>query len=229
MSTDPGCRLRREDAAVALLSREPLPDDVRAHLDACPACRHEIERLTALGPLLAVARDRDVPRAEVPDEALLGRLLTEMARRRSRRRLLVVAAAAAAAVVLAVPIGIWVGDDRPPAEVGATADVLVAEGTAQQPGSPVGADVHVLAHGEGRGSILVIAPWGLKSGVRCRIELVDSTGATSTVQTWTVPAGYTRGWRSRKEVSVAPKEIAGVRLVDDSTGDVLLTVPVEPV
>jgi hypothetical protein len=221
----------RESAAVALLRDEPLPADVAAHHATCAACRAEHERLAVLGPLLAATRDADVPPVEVPDEALLRRLLGELARHRRRRRLLTVAAAAA--VVLAVPAGLWVtgrsdgpGTPSPTASTPAEG-VLVAAGTGQDTGSRAGARVEVLANGAGRGSVLVVAPWGLASGTRCRITLVDSAGSEQTVRTWVVPDGYTSGWSSRNEVSVAPREITDVRLVDDATGRVIVSVPVE--
>jgi hypothetical protein len=229
------CAALREDAAVALLRGEPVPDAVREHQERCPACRDEFARLAVLPALLDVTRDENVPHAEVPDEALLRRTLEEMRHRRQRRRRLLVVVAAAAALLVAVPAGVFVGRELtetyegPGTPIAQPGDVLVAEGTAQDPASPVGADVHVLAHGEGRGSILVVAPWGLASGVTCRIELVDSGGWTHPVQTWVVPEGYKRGWKARVAVSVAPKEVADVKLVDEATGAVLLTVPVRSV
>lgn len=232
-SSASGCAALREDAAVALLRGEPLPDAVREHQALCPPCRDEFVRLAALPALLDVMRDETVPHAEVPDEALLRRTLDEMRHRRQHRRRLTVLVAAAAALLLAVPAGVLVVRELTETyegrEVVQPGDVLVAEGTAQDAASPVGADVHVLAHGEGRGSILVVAPWGLTSGTTCRIELVDSGGWTHPVQTWVVPAGYKRGWKARVPVTVAPKEVADVKLVDDATGAVLLTVPVRSV
>jgi len=229
------CQEMRESAAVTLLRGEPLPADVLAHNARCPACQAEHERLAVLTPLLAATRDADVTPVEVPDEALLRRLLAELARHRRRRRLLVVAVAAAAAVVLAVPIGAWFAgrtDGRgtatpsvstsPPAE-----GVLVAAGTGQDSGSDAGARVEVLALGEGRGSTLIVAPWGIDGGTRCRIALVDSAGSERTVQTWIVPDGYRTGWSSRTEVSIAPREITDVLLVDEATGRVIVNVPVE--
>jgi hypothetical protein len=236
MSDTPGCQQVRESGAVALLRGEPLAAAVREHHDRCPPCRVEFERLAALSPLLAVARDGDVPAIEVPDDALLHRLLRELAVRRRRRRLLVVLAAAAAAAVLALPLGAWLGGriggaagGQPAPTRTAVADVagvLVGTGTAQDPASSAGATVQVIAHGAGRGSVVVVAPWGLAGGTRCRIDVLDSGGSARTVQTWTVPAGYRTGWRSRTTVSVAPREVTGVRLVDDATGAVILAVPV---
>ncbi|WP_088312390.1 hypothetical protein [Kineosporia sp. R_H_3] len=225
------CAALREDAAVALLGGEPLPDAVREHQELCPTCRDEFARLAVLPALLDVTRDESVPHAEVPDEALLLRTLEEMRHRRQRRRRLLVAVAAAAALLVAVPAGVLVAREitetyeGPGTAVARPGDVLVAEGTAQDPASPVGADVHVLAHGEGRGSILVVAPWGLTSGVTCRIELVDSGGWTHPVQTWVVPAGYKRGWKTRVAVNVPPLDVLYIRLVDDATDVLLLTVP----
>jgi hypothetical protein len=238
--TDPGCQSVRETAAVALLRREPLPAAIREHHDSCPPCRVEFERLMVLPPLLAAARDADVPPVEVPDQALLRRLLAEVSARRRRRRLLVVAAAAAAAVVLAVPIGAWLADRIGPSDGGArpaptrttgpdVEGTLIAAGTGQDAGSSAGASVQVLAHGAGRGSTVVVAPWGLTGGTLCRIDVIDSAGSARTLQAWTVPAGYRRGWQSRTTVSIAPREITGVRLVDGATGHVLLTVPVQAV
>lgn len=230
MTGSPSCQDVRESAAVAVLRGEQPPADVVAHTAQCAACLAEHERLAVLVQLLGATRDADVPPVEVPDEALLRRLLAELARHRRRRRLLV--AAAAAAVVVAVPVGAWFAGraDEPgtPPSASAPADgVLVAAGTGQATGSRAGARVEVLAAGEGRSSVLVVAPWGLTSGTRCRIALVDASGSVQTVETWTVPDGYRSGWSSRNEVSVAPREITNVRLVDDATGRVIVSVPVE--
>ncbi len=233
MTGAPACQEMRESAAVTLLRGEPLPADVLAHHARCAACRAEHERLAVLSPLLAATRDADVPPVEVPDEALLRRLLAELARHRRRRRLLVVAVAAAAAVVLAVPIGAWFAGrtDGPgtaaPSTSAPAEGVLVAAGTGQDSGSDAGARVEVLALGEGRGSTLIVAPWGIDGGTRCRIALVDSAGSEQTVDTWIVPDGYRTGWSSRTEVSIAPREITDVLLVDEATGRVIVNVPVE--
>lgn len=215
------CQRVREDAAVAVLRREPFPDDVREHLAGCAACAADVDRLAVLGPLLDASRDDDVPAAERPGESLLRRLLGELARRRRRRRVLVVAAAAVASVLLALPLGMWLES-----RTGVADGTLVAAGQVHDDATAAGATVQVLAHGEGRGSVLVVAPYGLPGGVNCRIELVDSSGEPRTVTQWRVPEGYTEGWTARREVSVAPREIADVRLVDADTGKVLLEVPV---
>lgn len=51
------CLQIREEAAVALLGHQGLPEIVTEHLDRCPACRDEIEGLAALPVLLGIARE----------------------------------------------------------------------------------------------------------------------------------------------------------------------------
>jgi hypothetical protein len=238
VSQTSGCRAVREATAVALLRGEPLPADAVAHHAGCPGCRLDHERIAVLPTLLAAIADDEVPPVEVPDNALLRRLLGELAARRRRRRLVVAAVAAAAAVLLAVPIGSWLGGRtsgtvvQPPSTSVRTPDAegtLVAEGSIHDEATNAGANVQVLARGAGRGSIVVISPWGLRSGVHCRIDLVDAHGAPQPIEEWTVPEGYRTGWTYRGEVSLPPRELAAVRFVDTGTGRVLLDVPVAAV
>lgn len=228
----PICATMREEAAVALLRDEPMPYEVLVHQDTCAACREEYDRLVTLPALMSVMLDDSVPAVEVPDEALLRRTLAEMGHRKRRRRFSVTAIAIAATLVVGVPAGVYaagVGDTGGGTSVVQPGDVLVAQGTAQDRKTPIGADVSVLGHGEGMGSIVVVTPWGLEAGLTCRIELVDSSGWTHPVKTWTVPEGFEKGWQARVSVTVAPKEVRDVQLVDDDTGSVLLTVPLKKV
>lgn len=228
--TTRSCPGIREEAAVALLRGEPLPDDIQAHHETCAACRDEFARLAVLPALLDATRDETVPPVEVPDEALLRRTLGELAHRRGRRRRWLVGAAAAAVLLVGVPAGAWFATERGEEYSGIQpGDVLVAEGTAQANASTVGADVHVLAAGPGLGGVLVVKGWGVDGGVTCRIEVTDSGGWTHPVKTWTAPPGERTRWQTRVPVSVAPKEVRDVRLVDDATGAVLLTVPITQV
>lgn len=223
------CAGIREDLAVALL-RDEMTDELRAHTEQCPACREELARLAVLPALLDATRDETLPPVEVPDEALLRRTLGELAHRRSRRRRWLVGAAAAAVLLVGVPAGVWFSTERGEQYAGVQpGDVLVAEGTAQAQASTVGADVHVLAAGPGMGGVLVVKGWGVSGGVTCRIELTDSGGWTHPVKTWKAPPGQPTRWQTRVPVSVAPKEVRDVRLVDDATGAVLLTVPIRQV
>ena len=223
------CAGIREDLAVALLRGE-MTDELRAHTEQCPACREELARLAVLPALLDATRDETVPPVEVPDEALLRRTLVELAHRRSRRRRWLVGAVAAAVLAIGAPAGVWFATERGEQYGGIQpGDVLVAEGTAQSNATPVGADIHVLDTGPGLGGVLVVKGWGVDGGVTCRIEVTDSGGWTHPVKTWTAPPGEPTRWQTRVPVSVAPKEVRDVRLVDDATGAVLLTVPIQQV
>ena len=226
--TTQSCPGVREEMAVALLRGEPLPEELRAHHEQCAVCREEFARLAVLPALLDATRDETVPPVEVPDEALLRRTLGELSHRRRRRRHWLTGIAAAAVLAVAVPAGTWFVLERTEQypEVSQPGDVLVAEGTAQSNATPVGADVHVLAAGPGMGGVLVVKGWGVDGGVTCRIEVTDSGGWTHPVKTWTAPPGERTRWQTRVPVSVAPKEVRDVRLVNDATGAVMLTVPI---
>ncbi|MDI9581425.1 MAG: zf-HC2 domain-containing protein, partial [Thermobispora sp.] len=71
---------------------------VRAHLEACAACRAEAEELSGLTPLLARVTERDIEQVGEPPRAVLDRLITTAARRGRRRRLLLALAASVSVV-----------------------------------------------------------------------------------------------------------------------------------
>jgi len=107
------CQGLLEDAAVALLTRQPIPEQVLAHAATCPPCRDEIAAMTQLPGRLALAADGGLVEPVEPSPLLLPRLLAEVDRRRARRRWTTVAVAAAAA---AVAVGTTVGLDLRSAE-----------------------------------------------------------------------------------------------------------------
>jgi hypothetical protein len=122
--TDDACRSRRDDIGAYLLGS--LSDDRRAalqaHLDACPACRAELEELEGIARLLPLAdpvreSERPVPPAHLGD-AIFERIARErrMQRRRSRTRAGIFAAAAAVIAIGAFVLA-TAGDDQPTANV----------------------------------------------------------------------------------------------------------------
>ena len=229
------CHEAGEEAAVALLTRHPLPPRIAVHLQECSACRAEWARLSALPDLLAVARDAEPSGQAPPGPALLERLLAEAARSRRRRRIAVVAAAAAGVVALAAPAAVWLDVDRSAAPgpggvatsstgSGRPPSAVLAAGSATVPGSEVRADVEIRA--TAWGSDVAVSADGLAPGTVCQIVVVDRKGHSERAGSWTVSSEYHPGTAVHETVHTAPDQISWVQLVDETSGTRLLAVPI---
>jgi hypothetical protein len=228
------CQEALQEAAVAMLTRQPVPGPVADHLRACPSCLAERDRLVPLPALLALAGEVE---AEVPapDSDLLERLLAQAARSRRRRRIGVALGTVAAAVVLAVPAGLWVSQLRSPGDEVARGRV----GTSQGPvgagrqlaeGSATSAATGVHAYVEVRatawGSDVSVSAEGMSPGTVCQILVVDRSGRSERAGSWTVSPGYRPDTAVHGTVHTAVGQIARIELVDEGSGVRLLTVPV---
>jgi hypothetical protein len=230
------CHEASEEAAVALLTRHPVTPRIAVHLQECPACHAQWERLSALPDLLAAARDAEPSRQPQPGPALLERLLAEAARSRRRRRVALVAAAAAGVVVLAAPAAVWLDVDRSaspgPGGVGAGVTTsagrpptgVLAAGRATVQSSDVQADVEIRA--TAWGSDVAVSADGLTPGTVCQIVVVDRKGHSEKAGSWTVLAEYHPGTAVHETVHTAPDQISWVQLIDEASGTRLLDVPI---
>jgi hypothetical protein len=112
------CREWQESLGAYALGNLP-PEEragLEAHLDGCPACRAELESMTAVAALLPLADPARFESKPAPEPELLGRIVTaigserRVARRSRRRRVSIgiggaVAAAAAALAIFVLPGG----------------------------------------------------------------------------------------------------------------------------
>ncbi len=215
------CQQVREEAALALLTGRPLPEDVSRHLELCPPCAQDVDELRPLPALLAAVDPSELSDADVAGELLLHRMLAEAARRQRRRRSWVVAAAVAAvaALVVAVPLARAVLDDpprqRPPVAAAPT------QHRASDPATGVAASVEVAAVATGSSVSMEVS--GVAEGERCALSVVDASGVRREVATWS--ATY-RGTASLQvDVAWPPERIAAVELRDVDTGQRLVAVP----
>ncbi len=221
------CQGWREDAAVALLSRRPIPAPAQHHLDLCPPCRDELDELASLTPLMATARQAGALSAR-PSEEMLPRLLAEASRVRRRRRLLT-GLAAAAVIAVALPVGVQLGRAlAPPAPAPQTGVAVVARGEGTDPVSGTRAEVELRASGSG--SRIDVELYSIPGGSRCHVTVIDRAGRRVDTPSWVVPAeGYVAGQTFPEVVGLAPGEVAAVDVVDDGTDRVMAHIPLLPV
>lgn len=172
-----------------------LDDDEMAafeeHLAGCEECAAALDELIGVVPVLEEVRQDGVAFAEPPGgDAMLDRLLAQVAaERRGRKRRRLAAAAAAAVLVVGGP----------------TVAVLTTEGGGASPAaSPTFASDRVSASNPATGASAVVGvadkPWGTAvdlrlTGVRgpltCSLVAVDSQGHRQGIASWSVPdAGY---------------------------------------
>ena len=225
------CQGWREEAAVALLSRRPVPPQAQHHLDVCPPCRDEIDELVALTPALATTREVGPPTSSRPSDLLLVRLLGETARLRRRRRLLT-GLAAAAVLAVALPVGVQLGRALVPAAAPPSASrptaPVVARGEGEDQVS--GTRVEVELRAAGAGSRIDVELYRIPGGAKCHVTVIDRAARRVDTPSWTVPAqGYAAGQTFPEVVDVGPTEVVAVDLVDDSTNRVMAHIPLLPV
>lgn len=231
------CQRLREDVAVAVLTRGPLPPDIETHAAVCAPCHDEFAALAGLRPLLRAVEDRP-PEVVEPSDLLLPRLLAEVTRRRARRRW-VSLAAAAAVVAVAVPLGMALGREKggtiaePPrtptpsssSVVSSTAVAAVfSSGEATDPitGAEVEVEVRSTA---GWGSAITVAVKDVPPGTQCRLLVVDTAGTKIEAGSWTVPEQVTDDYQAfPASVKTPPKRVASVELVDDATNRTMVKV-----
>jgi hypothetical protein len=211
------CDQVRESAAVAALTREPVDDEVRAHLADCAECREEVASLGALPPLLAQAREAvavsDVP----PPPALLDRLLAAAAEQRAARRRrtwrTALVAAAAALLLFGVPIGTWSIAERLNGTPAFSSSATSASG--------VTADVELKP--ADWGSTVSLSIRGVHPGTQCTVVVNTHDGGHQTAATWQASYSGTANVSGTTAASVS--DVKSVDVVDQGTGQVLVTVP----
>jgi hypothetical protein len=258
-SWDPSvCQALREDVAVALLTRHPVPPEVAEHAQLCPPCADEFAELTALPVLLALVQDDSLVRQEQPSMLMLPRLMSQVSRRRRRLRWATLAGAAAV-VAITIPVAFTVGQsdgvDRVNASGGTAQPTVSAPGTAAAvaPSSPdsdgdndsddvpafargessdtvTGARAEVSVHQADWGSRVDVEIYDVPEGTQCRMVVIDRFGNRVESGSWTIPpGGYKDGQTFPETVMTRPSDVAAVDIVDNRTERVMLHVPVSRV
>lgn len=192
---------------------------VEEHLARCPACRRDLEDLTAVTDLLG----------EVPPEALLEgppdgdlvlhrtlrQIRAEAAADRRRRLGSRIAAAAAAAAVLAGG-GIAVGRATAPDPVVVTTAAPATGVTLRGDGVPGVTMAAVVSPAAGWVRVSANVR-GIKAGQRCRVIVLARDGSREVAATWLASA---RGEREGTQVDgaaiVAPDQVAGVAVENEA-------------
>ena len=200
------CQDVREEAAVALLTREPFGDELVAHLGACDACAGAVDDLRAVPDLLALAPSAASAADDDAGDLLLLRLLRRVIAERRRRRLSLVAVAAAVLLLLGGAVASFVSR---PASV--EPDVVA----------------QAVLHPVGTSSVVEVTVAGVEEGTSCTVSAVTTSGTRYEVATWTA-----EGYDSRTVSGMVPvrwKDVASVELVESGSGHVLVSVPKPPV
>jgi hypothetical protein len=162
------------------------------HLADCDNCGRQLDELSGLLPVLEEFRDDGIGYAEPPgDDAMLDRLLTQVAReRRGRRRRRLVAVAAAAVLVVGGPaIAVVATHDSGGGSHPAVAAFPSDRHSATDPATGVSAVVGVAD--KGWGSAVDLRLTGLYGPLVCHLDAIGRNGSRQTVASWSVPkAGY---------------------------------------
>jgi Putative zinc-finger len=224
-------------AAYALGGLDQHEDEAfRNHLDGCPTCWTELERMVDVTSLLSRLDPQDVfgeqerPRPEVLD----GLLRDVRATRRSTRYRVLAAAAAAVALIVAGPIvasSIGSGDKPSTPVVAAPAPVLPGK-IFTATSATTGATARVGLEEKGWGTNIGLELGGIRGPLTCELVAVSRSGDRQTVTTWSVPPkgygvpGSPAPLRTRGGAGLSPDEIdrMEVRTLD---GQNLVTVPIE--
>lgn len=160
------------------------------HLVECERCGEELDELSGVVPVLDVLRADGIGYVEPPGgDALLDRLLGEVAaQRRARRRRRLVAVGVAAALVVGGPAVAVVAahQDRPAHTVTAFPHERFSATNAS-----TGASAVVGITDKGWGSSVDLRLSGVYGPLICHLDAVGRDGSRQTVATWAVPrTGY---------------------------------------
>jgi hypothetical protein len=170
------CQYEELIAAYVLGALEPAERDlVRAHIPLCAECRAAPAEIAPVPALLYRVSPEDAAAGPpVPDEAMLGRLLTAAAATRKVRRNRVLAAAAAALVLAAggTAVALVMNDETTP-----TGRLTLTA----QPGIHATLDVRPVGSGTEFGLELS----GVASEEHCRLVVVADDGERSVAASWT--------------------------------------------
>lgn len=161
------------------------------HLAECDDCGRELDELSGVLPVLGEMRDDGIGYVEPPaDDAMLDRLLGQVAgERRGRRRRRLVAVAVAAVLVVGGPVVAVVATHDGGGSHPAVAAFPADRHSATNPATGVSAVVGVTDKGWGSAVDLRLA--GVYGPLTCHLDAVGRDGSRQTVATWSVPeAGY---------------------------------------
>jgi Putative zinc-finger len=229
---DPRGPLEHDPADLGALALGLLDPDrtraVEAHLATCPACRRDLEDLTAVTHLLGEVPPEALLEGPPDGDLVLRRTLRQMrveAAAERRRRFVPRVAAAVAAVAVLAGGGVAAG------RLTAPDPVVIATAAPTRGG--------VTLRGDGASGVsmaAVVTPatgWvrlsatvkGIPAGERCRVVVLAKDGHEEIAATWLASArGETEGTQLDGAAIVAPDQVAGVA-VENETGRrfVLLT------
>lgn len=195
---------------------------VDEHLAHCGDCRTELVGLAEMPALLGRLSEAEAADglAVDPSPGMLNDLLDTVGaeRRRTRRRTVLSVAAVGIAAVIGsgVVTGVVVGGGSGHSTVTTT---VAAQGVVAQ-GVAATADLRSASHG----TAINLNISGVRSGERCRLLVVDSTGRQQVVSEWQVD--YEGAAQVHATADVTPKKVTQLRVVTvDGAGLADLSVP----
>jgi hypothetical protein len=162
------------------------------HLAGCEECGARLDELMGVVPVLEELRGDGIGYVEPPGDALLERLLRQVAgERRARKRRRLVAVAAAAVLVVGGPTiaVVATGNGGGAAKPAAVSTFAADQRTASNPSTGASAVVGITDRGWGTAVDLRLT--GIRGPLTCSLVAVGQDGSRQTVATWSVPgAGY---------------------------------------
>lgn len=202
------------------------------HLLACEPCGLELDQLSGVVPVLEELRAHGPGFAEMPSgDAVLDRLLEQVAaERRARRRRKLVAITAAAALVIGGPaVAVLAVHDN---DGGRRPAVAQHFGSDQHTASDsaTGVSAVVAVTDKHWGSVVDLRLTGVRGPLTCSLVAFGPDGHGQTVATWSVPSeGYGTQAQPRPLTvhGAAGLHAGSITHVDvrTDTGDLLITVP----
>lgn len=163
-----------------------------AHLVECELCGRELDELSGVVPVLEELRSDGLGVAGPPGgDAMLDRLLAQVAgERRARRRRRLVSVAAAAVLVVGGPaVAVLATRDDGGGSPAAVQSFGSDQHTASDPAT--GASAVVALTDKGWGSAVDLRLSGVRGPLTCSLIAYGADGSRQTVATWSVPsAGY---------------------------------------
>ncbi|WP_329131141.1 zf-HC2 domain-containing protein [Streptomyces sp. NBC_01476] len=162
------------------------------HLAGCDECGAQLDELMGVVPVLEELRSDGIGFVEPPGDALLDKLLRQVAgERRARKRRRLVAVAAAAVLVVGGPTVAVLATQDSGGGTSPVASATFAPDQRSADNPATGASAVVGVTDKGWGTAVDLRLSGVNGPLTCSLIAVGRDGSKQTVASWSVPyAGY---------------------------------------